>query len=188
MGLEIILASGSPRRAELLAGAGIAHRVVVSGADETIDGPPDMQVLELARRKAYTVQPQIDSPHIIIAADTIVYLDGQVLGKPDGPAGAFAMLSKMSGRRHTVYTGVALLRHDGEIMNFQCHTDVVFRALTAREIQDYVDTGEPLDKSGSYGVQDLGARLVAAVDGDVTTVMGLPVAPTLEALNDMRNR
>jgi septum formation protein len=186
--MKIILASGSPRRAELLARAGIAHEIVVSGADETIDGPPDMQVLELARRKAYAVQPLIEGEQIIIAADTIVYLNGEVLGKPDGSDGAFNMLRKMSGQQHTVYTGVALLRHDGEIINFECHTDVTFRDLTDDEIHEYVATGEPLDKSGSYGVQDLGARLVAAVDGDVTTVMGLPVSRVAEALDDLRNR
>ena len=182
--MKIILASGSPRRRQLLDQVGIPHEVIVSNADETIEGPPDHQVKELALRKARAVQKQCDPNSIIIAADTLVYIDGQVLGKPDTPQEAEAMLRALSGQRHTVYTGVAVLKGNSEIV-FADTTGVYFRNLTGEEIQAYIATGEPFDKAGSYGVQDRGAMLVDRIQGDYFTVVGLPVAKVATALREM---
>ena len=193
---RIILASGSPRRRQLLEQVGIAHDVIVSGADETVDGPPEEQVRTLALRKAEAVRSVIDGTAmcksdnsgthaaingdtVIIAADTLVYIDGMVLGKPDGPDDAFTMLKTLQGRCHTVHTGVAVLRVDaGEcaIESFVEAARVYFRELSDAEIWAYIGTGEPFDKAGAYGVQEKGALLVERVDGDFFTVVGLPLA------------
>ena len=182
---RIILASGSPRRRQLLDQVGIPHEVVVSNADETIDGPPDFQVRELALRKAAAVHEMISGDAVIIAADTLVYIDGEVLGKPETPDGAFTMLKKLQGRCHTVYTGVAVLRTcDGNVLDesFVGATKVCFRELSDHDIWAYISTGEPFDKAGAYGVQEKGALLVDRVEGDFFTVVGLPVAKLAEIL------
>lgn len=176
---RIILASGSPRRRQLLDQVGIPHEVIVSGADETIDGPPEFQVRELALRKATAVREIISGDAIIIAADTLVYIGDEVLGKPDSPDDAYAMLKKLQGRYHTVYTGVAVLRaNEKEEMteSFVETSRVYFRELTDTEIWAYIDTGESSDKAGAYGVQEKGALLVERVEGDYYAVVGLPVA------------
>ncbi|MCL2360978.1 MAG: Maf family protein [Defluviitaleaceae bacterium] len=182
--MKIILASGSPRRRQLFAQVGIPCEVVVSGADETISGAPDYQVRELALRKACAVQRLVGPDDVIIAADTLVYIDGMVLGKPESPDDAFAMLKSLSGRCHTVYTGVAVLRGEKEIL-FADTTLVYFRELSDEEIWGYIATGEPFDKAGAYGVQDKGALLVDHVEGDYFTVVGLPVAKVAAALREM---
>ena len=188
--MEIILASGSPRRKMLMDQVGIKCRVVVSGADETIDGPPDVQVLTLAERKALSVINAGDrgrSPLqscVIIGADTLVYIDGEVLGKPLDKDDAFNMLKKLSGNKHTVYTGVAIVKTDNplDIHSFVSKTDVYFRNLSDKEILEYIETGEPFDKAGAYGVQDKGALLVSHIAGDFFTVVGLPIAKVYEVL------
>ncbi|MCL2373476.1 MAG: Maf family protein [Defluviitaleaceae bacterium] len=179
--MKLILASGSPRRQQLLTLAGIPFQVIVSDADETIDGHPAYQVETLALRKAHAVKPTAPEDAIILAADTLVYIDGQVLGKPAGPEEAFAMLQKLQGRQHTVYTGVALLHSGGET-SFVDATQVFFRPLSGDEINDYIATGEPFDKAGAYGIQERGATLVDRVDGDFYTVVGLPIAKVWAAL------
>ena len=182
--MEIILASGSPRRKMLMDQVGIQCRVVVSGADETIDGPPDVQVVELAKRKAISVISSLLQPSVIIAADTLVYIDDEVLGKPADKDDAFNMLKKLSGNKHTVYTGVAIVKTDNplDIHSFVSKTDVIFRNLSDKEILDYIKTGEPFDKAGAYGVQDKGALLVSHIAGDFFTVVGLPIAKVYEVL------
>jgi len=185
---RIILASGSPRRRQLLNQIGIPHEVIVSGADETIDGPPDMQVKDLALRKANAVCNNLNDDAVIIAADTLVYIDGNVLGKPACCDEAFAMLKTLQGRCHTVYTGVAVLRVDAGVISQQIFVEtanVYFRELMDEEILAYINTGEPFDKAGAYGVQDRGALLVDRVDGDYFTVVGLPVARLGVALREM---
>ena len=182
--MKIILASGSPRRQQLLTLAGIEHEVIVTGVDETITGEPDFQVRELALRKGRAVLPLIPesiNDCIIIAADTLVYVGGEVLGKPANEAEAFRMLKKLQGRGHTVYTGVALLSADTEEV-FVDATEVFFKPLTDAEIYAYIGTGEPFDKAGAYGVQERGAVLVDRVVGDFYTVVGLPISKVCTAL------
>ena len=175
--MKIILASGSPRRTQILSLAGIPHEVVVSSADETIDEtmPPDEQVKELAARKMRAVDFVLnDKNAIIIAADTLVYIDGKVLGKPRDYHEAFEMLKTLSGRVHTVYTGVSI-RH-GTAYTFADAAKVEFHPLSDAEIDAYIATGEPFDKAGAYGVQERGAVLVKKIDGDFYTVVGLPIS------------
>ena len=168
--MQIILASGSPRRQQLLLQAGISHEVIVSNADETVTGSPKEQVEELALRKANAILPlvQVKGEAIIIAADTLVAIDSDVLGKPADHEEAFAMLKKLQGNTHVVYTGVALLRIDGEPVVFSDKTEVTFRNLSDEEILAYIATGEPFDKAGAYGIQERGSVLVERVTATFT--------------------
>ena len=173
-----------------MARAGIKFEVIESGADETIDGDPGAQAEALAVRKARAVLAQISGDAIIVAADTIVAIDGQVLGKPADAAEAFYMLKTLQGRRHTVYTGVALLKTgmEGEhLRSFVDSADVFFHPLTNDKINSYIATGEPFDKAGGYGVQDRGGEFIERIDGDFFTVMGLPMARLNAALSEMSN-
>ena len=179
--MRLILASASPRRRDLMAQLGLDCEVIESGADETAFGPAPAQVEELARRKAAAVRDKISGPAIIIAADTLVSIDGRILSKPDDEAEAFDMLKTLSGKCHTVYTGVALAAAGG-MSSFVESAHVTFRELTDREILGYIATGQPMDKAGAYGVQDKGAALVAHISGDYYTVVGLPLARLTAAL------
>ena len=206
--MKIILASGSPRRKQLLELAGIDVGVLVTNADETAMGTPEEQVRELSLRKLecaiemgtkashfaggdVTLRAHFATPpfqHIIIAADTLVYIDGCVLAKPESPEEAFDMLKKLEGKKHTVYTGVAIGKLAGcysETYVFSSSTDVYFRSLTDGEIHSYIKTGEPFDKAGAYGVQEKGALLVEKVVGDFYTVVGLPLAKVCKVLSGM---
>ena len=174
---RIILASNSPRRKELLAQMGIKEFKVVSpNVDESVeDGLPPAEIVErLSRRKADAAAKKAGTNDLIIAADTVVALDGAVLGKPRDEAGAFAMLSALSGREHHVYTGVTVLQ-GGRALTGHEETAVAFRALEEEEIRGYIATGEPLDKAGAYGIQGQGALLVRGIRGDYCNVVGLPV-------------
>lgn len=175
--MDIILASQSPRRRELLQQMGLrGFRVLAPDVDETADEriPPSQLVQELSLRKARAVARQVGEDDIIIAADTVVALEGAVLGKPRDEGEAFAMLSALSGNRHRVYTGVTVLW--GERVLTACEsTAVTFRELESEEISHYIATGEPMDKAGAYGIQGLGALLVSGMEGDYFNVMGLPV-------------
>ena len=175
--MDIILASGSPRRKQLLAQMGLeTFRVISSDADETVEpGLSPARIVEiLSARKAEAVADHTKPGGLVIAADTIVALDGAVLGKPNDGLEAFRMLSALSGRRHQVYTGVTLLR-DGERRTEHEVTTVTFRELTQDDITRYIATGEPMDKAGAYGIQGYGALLVERIEGDYFNVMGLPV-------------
>jgi len=142
-------------------------------------------VQALALRKAMAVQEMLPNcEKTILAADTLVYIDNKVLGKPETTSEAFNMLKSLAGRSHTVYTGVAIL-HGREKQVFVDSTKVFFRNLSDNEIQAYIATGEPMDKAGAYGVQDRGALLVDRIDGDYFTVVGLPVAKVGAALREM---
>lgn len=172
-----ILASGSPRRRELLEMLGVPDLTIrpATGPERATPGAgPEQTVRELSLHKAQEVAQTCAPEDIIIAADTIVYLDGAILGKPKDHDDAVRMLTALSGREHIVYTGVAVLR-GGELRQAAEHTAVRFRALTPAEIERYIATGEPMDKAGAYGVQSLGALLVERIDGDFYNVMGLPV-------------
>lgn len=192
---ELILASGSPRRAELLTQAGIAFRVIVSDADEIAvsDMPPAEVAMHNARAKACAVAGTLDYEATIIGADTIVVLDGHIFGKPTDAEDAARMLHELSGRTHQVITGVCIAkacadRHGSPAQRcssqtFAEVTDVTFRNLATEEIVAYVATGEPLDKAGAYGIQGKGGQLVDHIDGDYDNVVGLPVARLQRALD-----
>lgn len=182
--MEIILASGSPRRKELLTAMGISHfRVVAPDFDERAVGPfpPADLVRRLAVGKARAVAETVGSGPLIIAADTVVALEDMVLGKPRSAAEARDMLRRLSGRTHRVYTGLTVHCDGRESTHYVC-TEVTFRALTEEEIAHYVATGEPMDKAGAYGIQGIGAQLVSGISGDFFNVMGLPVCLLSEML------
>ena len=181
--MKTILASASPRRKELLTLAGIEYEVVVSQCEEILpDGiTPDKVVEELARQKAEDVFNR-NADCMIIAADTVVALGNIILGKPKDEDDAFSMLSSLSGRRHTVYTGVCIKTKDKTDI-FHVATDVEFYDLTEKEIRDYIATKEPMDKAGAYGIQGKGFVLVKGIHGDYFNVVGLPLAETVRHLN-----
>ena len=175
--MGIVLASRSPRRRQLLEQLGLRDfRIVCSDADETASPglTPPALVEALSARKAAAVQHAAAAGDLIIAADTVVALDGRVLGKPaDGPD-AFAMLSALSGRRHQVYTGLTVVCGAQRLTEHEV-TAVTFRSLSSAEICAYIATGEPMDKAGAYGIQGRGALFVEGIEGDYYNVMGLPV-------------
>ena len=175
--MSIILASQSPRRRQLLGQIGLDHFIVRPARGEEVMDPalsPAQLVEELSRQKAREVAGASDPGDLVIAADTVVAIDGRVLGKPHDREEACAMLSALSGREHTVYTGVTVCRDDRMLTQHEA-TQVRFRPLSPREIQAYVDSGEPMDKVGAYGVQELGALLVEGIRGDYFNVVGLPL-------------
>ncbi len=175
--MSIILASNSPRRRELLAQIGIRDFQILSpDVDETVEPglSPARMVETLSLRKARAAAGRAGAEDLIIAADTVVALDGRVLGKPRDQEEAFAMLSALSGREHRVYTGVTVLG-GGQAATEHEETAVDFRALSPEEIRDYIATGEPMDKAGAYGIQGVGALLVQGIRGDYCNVVGLPV-------------
>lgn len=178
---RIILASGSPRRKELLSKLNIDFEIITSDADETIESDnPEIIVETLSERKARAVYSQIEDDSIlVIGADTIVYYDGEVLGKPEDEEDARAMLCMLSDRTHQVFTGVTLLyRVNGEekIKVFSDRTDVTFYEIDKFDLLEYIKTGSPMDKAGAYGIQDDFAKHVKKIDGDYNNVVGLPLS------------
>lgn len=176
----IILASGSPRRRELLSMLGLPFAVVSSDVDESTppEWAPDKVVRSLALRKAEAVITASNQQNtLIIGSDTIVELDGRILGKPVDKQDSKAMLTALQGKSHQVYTGIACigLPEDKIIVDHRV-TTVTMRALSPEEIDAYVDTGEPADKAGSYAIQGLGATLVEKIDGCYFNVVGLPLS------------
>ena len=172
--MQLILASASPRRQELLKLFHIPFTVRIADIDEAMDPqkPPFDEVARVSRRKAMAIPREEDS--IVIAADTIVVCEGRVLGKPKTEAEAARMLSLLSGRDHQVMTGCTLLL-GGEVRTFTEVTDLHFRVLSQREIENYVASGEPMDKAGAYGIQGGAALFCEQMVGDYYNVMGLPV-------------
>ena len=179
---QVILASQSPRRRELLSLVGIAHTVMPADIDESAlpDEAPVPHVERLARAKALAMASHHPDA-VVIAADTIVVLDGEILGKPRDAADARAVLARLAGRMHTVFTAMAVARH-GHVESAVEEVDVTFRALSADDIAHYVATGEPMDKAGSYGIQGVGATIVERIDGDYFSVMGLGLRRLVELL------
>lgn len=171
----LILASKSPRRKELLSLITTDFEIIPAVGEENADPSlsPDMFVQELAKQKALEIAAS-HPDDVVIGSDTVVAAKGEILGKPKDKADAFRMLSLLSGTSHSVFTGVAVVKN-GEIHSFTEETKVKFFPLTEKEINDYTATGEPFDKAGAYGIQDLGALLVEGIDGDYYNVMGLPV-------------
>lgn len=170
---RVVLASASPRRRELLTLIGIPHHVLPADIDESyLPGEVPRQHAErLARRKAQAVDA---ADAVTIGGDTIVVVDGDVLGKPRDRAHAAEMLRRLAGRSHVVMTGIAV-RWAGETISALEEVGVTFRELSDIEIERYIATGEPMDKAGAYGIQGYGATIVERVDGDYFAVMGLPV-------------
>lgn len=170
----IVLASGSPRRRELLDRIGVKYTVRVPQVDERLPegyGPREtVEFLSWVKASAADLSPE----EIGIAADTMVFLDGQRLGKPSDEAEAVAMLTALQGRRHTVCTGVTVRQGERYLTESE-ETAVYFRPATREELERYVRTGEPMDKAGAYGVQGRGALLVERIDGDYFNVVGLPL-------------
>ena len=182
--MNVILASQSPRRKELLGLFHIPFTVRVSDADETMDpnGSAAEQVGLVSRRKAEAVSREPED--VVIAADTIVVCDGQILGKPRDAADAFRMLRLLSGRDHQVMTGMTVLR--GDLCKTVTEiTDIHFRELSDREINAYIRTGEPMDKAGSYGIQGGAALFAERMHGDYYNVMGLPVCRLGQLLREI---
>ncbi len=170
----LILASKSPRRKELLSLITTDFEIIPAVGEENADPSlsPDMFVQELAKQKAL----EIAATHpddVVIGSDTVVAAQGEILGKPKDKADAIRMLTMLSGTSHSVFTGVAVIKN-GKIHSFTEETKVKFFPLSQKEIEDYTATGEPFDKAGAYGIQDLGALLVEGIDGDYYNVMGLP--------------
>lgn len=180
----MILASQSPRRRELLSLITEDFRIIPAKGEEILPEKisPENAVLTLSEQKADEIYRE-NRGEVIVAADTIVAIDGKILGKPADEKDAFAMLKTLSGRVHEVFTGVCVVFANGQKERFFEKTKVEFYELSDEEIADYIKTGEPMDKAGAYGIQGKGALLVKRIDGDYYNVMGLPVARLLRVLN-----
>ena len=182
--MKLILASQSPRRKELLGLLGLPFEIRVPNADETMDPSrdPAEQVALVSRRKAEATPREPDA--VVIAADTIVVCDGRILGKPKSREDAVCMLELLSGRTHQVMTGLTVLYRD----RVQCCTEVTqvtFRPLSKQEIGRYVDSGEPMDKAGAYGIQGGAALFAEGICGDYYNVVGLPVCRLSQVLREI---
>jgi septum formation protein len=169
----VVLASGSPQRKEILSKLGLEFEVIVPGVEELDSGDPEFLVIENARRKARAIDRPAGA--IVIACDTDVVLDGEVLGKPADAADSRRYLDRMSGRGHTVMSGLVVLDADGEERSGLERSEVVFKQIPAAEKQRYVDFGEWQGRSGGYAIQTLGSSLVERLEGSVSNVVGLPV-------------
>ena len=188
--MRLILASASPRRAEILRNAGIEFEISSAGVDESPLGnePPGDYVRRLALAKALSAADE-NSDHagraLILGADTVVVVGAEILGKPSSPDDARRMLRRLSGRIHEVHTGLALLRNPGPKQYVAEEiTRVHFAPLTDREIEEYIATGEPFDKAGAYAIQGVGGRFVTRIEGCYFNVMGLPLARLYSLLRE----
>lgn len=170
----LILASQSPRRSEILRRAGISFVVRPADVDETVHAgeTPETYVKRVAREKATAAEA--GPADIVLGADTVVVIDSQILGKPTGQADAFRMLETLSGREHTVLTGICLVR-DAEMILDVAETRVWFLPLTRQQIEQYVASGEPMDKAGAYAIQGLASQFIQRIDGSYANVVGLPI-------------
>ena len=175
--MNFILASGSPRRKELMEMLGVKNLKIIPAKGEELVSDcagPEEHAMALAAAKAEEVATQAEPGDVTVAADTLVWFEGRPFGKPHSREEAMAMLRTLSGRTHCVYTGVAVLRNGYERLGCEC-TAVHFREIPEEEIARYVDSGEPMDKAGAYGAQGLGALFVRGIEGDFFNVMGLPL-------------
>jgi septum formation protein len=179
----LILASASPRRAELLIRLGLQFSVSPSSVSEDLlpGECPEEHAERLAREKAREVGAK-NADSIVVAGDTVVVLEGEILGKPEDRRAALGMLMALAGRTHTVVSGLAIAFPGGAMHSGIMTTDVTFRSFDRKVAEAYVETGEPMDKAGAYGIQGMGGALVQGIRGDYTTVVGLPVPLLLELL------
>ncbi len=186
---EIILASGSPRRKQLLEQIGVPIRVVVSGVEESVtETEPDKIVEELSFQKADSVAQEIPDG-IVLGADTIVWAEGHALGKPADREDGARMIGMLQGNEHSVFTGVTLIRREGgetkAKRSFARETVVHVHEMTEAEIDAYLNTGDPFDKAGGYGIQGPFAAYVDGIEGDYTNVVGLPVSAVWQELKKL---
>lgn len=181
---DFILASASPRRREILANAGFSFDIIPSDADENIAGDlsDEETVKELAKRKTRYILSRYPGS-IVFGCDTVVAVDGKILGKPENDEAAFNMLKMLSGRTHRVLTGVCIISEEKEIC-FCDTTQVTFYQLSDETVRSYIATGECSDKAGAYGIQGYGSVLIKEIKGDYFSVMGLPVAKAARALGE----
>lgn len=188
--VEIVLASGSPRRRELLSHLKIDFRVTTSEVSEDVevDLQPSEIVEQLSLRKAQKVA-EIEQNAWVIGADTIVVLDGEILGKPEDQADAYAMLRRLQGNQHQVFSGISIVEvRDGAIQRFisrHAMTHVWMKTLSDRRIQWYIETGEPMDKAGSYGIQGYGASFIEKIDGCYFNVVGMSLALLTDLMEEL---
>jgi septum formation protein len=184
---NFILASGSPRRREILEDAGYRFVVLPADIDERQREGEDPK--ELVTRLAYEKSVAVARVHpdaVVLGADTLVSIDGHILGKPKDQSDAVKMLQVLSGRTHSVFTAFALICHRAGVSHQECHeSKVTFRVLSLYDIEQYVKTGEPLDKAGAYGIQRFGAQLVREIHGSYTNIVGLNVSAVVEALRKL---
>lgn len=184
---KLILASRSPRRAEILKREKVEFVVRippdVEGGEASSD--PAQHVLSLSWRKAASVAEDVENA-IVLGADTIVVLDGEILGKPQDRQNAFSTLKKLSGKTHRVYTGITLVnKYSGKVVSDYDVTDVKFNQLEDQKIWAYIDTKEPMDKAGAYGIQGMGGFLVESIKGSLDNVIGLPTGKLKEMLAEI---
>lgn len=188
MKYKIVLASSSPRRKELLGKTGIEFEVVIPSADESLTGDetPEEFALRVSAEKASSVSRNLDNGSVVIGADTIVVVNGEILGKPSGKEEAAVMLQKISAKEHNVYTAFSIVEPKQKVLHSEIvRTGVSIKRLAAHEIEGYIKTGEPMDKAGAYGIQGIGAFMVRGIEGSYTNVVGLPVVELLEALKKL---
>jgi septum formation protein len=187
--VKLILASTSPRRRELIQTLGFPVEIVQNDVDETIEEElsPEEVVQQLAERKMKAALERIQQPAgIVVAGDTIVVHEGQILGKPCDEEDAFKMLSQLQGTVHTVYSGLACGNiKTGEQIIKHSSTKVKMKALTENQIKHYIDTGEPMDKAGAYAIQGIGATIVEKIEGDYFTVVGLSLTTLADMLGQL---
>ena len=184
---RLILASRSPRRSELLKQLGFDFDIIPSRVEERSDYPetPREQVIRLAEAKAADVEGQYPG-RWVVAADTVVFVDGTVLGKPKDPQEALDMLNRLSGREHSVLSGFAVRNFEKNKGAHQAvQTAVKMKPLTSAEMRWYVNTGEPFDKAGGYAIQGMGAFMIESIRGSYTNVVGLPLCELIQALNGL---
>lgn len=187
---NIVLASQSPRRRELLGGLVSNLTIMPDTSEEVVEdgATPEETVKKLALQKARNVSAKAESDALVIAADTVVFIDGKILGKPQDEKEAAAMLRLLSGREHHVCTGIAII-DNAAAKRYSCfeRTVVHFKHLSDAEIERYISTGEPMDKAGAYGIQDIGALFVESIRGDYFNVVGLPLCRLAQILKDEFN-
>lgn len=178
---KLVLASGSPRRFELLSYFRFDLKVIKPGTDETVDPAltPQEVVISLALQKGRSVAQTVGTETPLLSADTIVVIDNEIINKPVDRKDALNMVAKLSGRTHSVFTGVAIFFND-KVDTFFVKSDVTFKKLSEKEISDYCDTEEPYDKAGAYAVQGIGSFMVKSINGSYSNVIGLPVSEVIE--------
>ncbi len=190
MDMQIVLASQSPRRRELLDRAGFLFEVIPSDRDEIITKTiPSEVVCELSYQKAMDVYEKLANQenYLVIGADTVVASEGEILGKPKSKQEAYDMLKKLAGKDHEVYTGVTFVYNEDVLKShtfFEC-TRVTFYPMTDKEINDYIKTGDPMDKAGAYGIQGPCGIYIEKIDGDYNNVVGLPIARVYQELKEL---
>lgn len=180
--LPIVLASHSPSRKLLFEQVGLSFEIMVSGVDETVEKnlSPEETVEVLSKRKADAVSPRCQGK-AVVAADSMVSLGDRLLGKPDGPEDARQMLHLLSGCAHRLVTGICIQYKSKERL-FHCVTEVEFFSLTDEEINDYVASGEPIGKAGSYGIEGRGIQLIRSIHGDYANIVGIPIGQVVREL------